>query len=311
MLKAKVAKMGLDVTHFTGKGWRKFRNRFNDETIAQQLIQKSESWKDVFCKGSKVNNHVLMQKMIFFKVKSYVCEICNISNWAGKPLRLQIDHIDGDNTNNEIENLRIVCPNCHSQTHTFCRGNKKSVNHARIAWWQQLSVENMGELSTEIATTKALQVKKRLAKKEELTICGCGNKKEQKSEYCLICKYEKLYKFNPTEKELKQLVWKMPARQVGKLFGVSDKAIEKRCKKLGIEKPSRGYWAKKRLSGKIKPEARKLNISKEELQALVWEMSQAKIAKKLGVSHALISERCKEYSITLPPHGYWRKRENR
>ena len=49
-------------------------------------------------------------------------------------------------------------------------------------------------------------------------------------------------KFDPSRDELEKLVWEMPTTQVGALFGVSDKAIDKRCKSLGIAKPGRGYW---------------------------------------------------------------------
>ena len=51
-------------------------------------------------------------------------------------------------------------------------------------------------------------------------------------------------KFEVTKEELEKLVWEKPTTEVAKTFNVSDKAIEKRCKKFGIEKPSRGYWEK-------------------------------------------------------------------
>jgi len=51
------------------------------------------------------------------------CEVCGINKHNGKPLKLECDHIDGDHTNNVITNLRLICPNCHSQTPTYKNKN--------------------------------------------------------------------------------------------------------------------------------------------------------------------------------------------
>lgn len=57
-------------------------------------------------------------------LRGYSCEVCGISEWNGKKLSLEVDHIDGVHYNNIIENLRLVCPNCHSQTVTYKARNK-------------------------------------------------------------------------------------------------------------------------------------------------------------------------------------------
>lgn len=46
------------------------------------------------------------------------CEICGCVDWMGKPLKLQVHHRDGNRDNNDLNNLQILCPNCHSQTDT-------------------------------------------------------------------------------------------------------------------------------------------------------------------------------------------------
>lgn len=56
----------------------------------------------------------------------YKCSCCGISSWNGKELVLQIDHIDGISDNNDPKNLRLICPNCHTQTETFAARNRKN-----------------------------------------------------------------------------------------------------------------------------------------------------------------------------------------
>jgi len=66
----------------------------------------------------------LRNRLISVGIKENKCECCGISEWNGKEIVCHLDHIDGDNSNHVLENLRIICPNCHSQTDTWCGKNK-------------------------------------------------------------------------------------------------------------------------------------------------------------------------------------------
>lgn len=85
-------------------------------------FQKKVTNKEIFIKNSKRNNNNLIKKRILEgNLLKNECEICKISNtWMNKPIVLQIDHKNGNRFDNRLENLRFLCPNCHSQTETFC-----------------------------------------------------------------------------------------------------------------------------------------------------------------------------------------------
>jgi rubrerythrin len=63
-------------------------------------------------------------KTLLSEIKGYQCECCNLSKWQGKEISLHVDHINGDPYNDKLENLRLLCPNCHSQTDTFAGKNR-------------------------------------------------------------------------------------------------------------------------------------------------------------------------------------------
>ena len=63
--------------------------------------------------------------------RGYNCECCGISEWNGKAITLQVDHIDGDAGNNVPDNVRLICPNCHSQQSNWGARNKGNGRAAR------------------------------------------------------------------------------------------------------------------------------------------------------------------------------------
>ena len=81
----------------------------------------------------RVEGRVLKRIVIINGLLKYECALCKLSgNWNNKPIILQIDHINGNAVDNRIENLRILCPNCHSQTDSFGGRNKGKGTARRI-----------------------------------------------------------------------------------------------------------------------------------------------------------------------------------
>lgn len=110
----KVQKYGIDVSHFTGNGWAR-------NTISNRKTPKEE----ILSKGKQRPHHIL-KRALFESGVPYICAVCGLKEWMKKPLYLEIDHIDGVKENNEIDNIRFICSNCHSQTKFYrYRGRRK------------------------------------------------------------------------------------------------------------------------------------------------------------------------------------------
>lgn len=92
--------------------------QFKERTVkARVALLKKKEQKILDGKTEDLSPYLRKKKVL--NEQNGVCLHCGISEWQGKPLTLELDHIDGNNQNNGRENLRILCPNCHSQTPTW------------------------------------------------------------------------------------------------------------------------------------------------------------------------------------------------
>ena len=105
-VKVRIKDLNLDTSHFTGKGWKKGNST---PTVPKRPLS------ELLTRNSKVQSYKLKNRLLASGVKQAKCELCS---WSRKSvdgrIPIELDHINGDRYDNRIENLRILCPNCHS-----------------------------------------------------------------------------------------------------------------------------------------------------------------------------------------------------
>lgn len=121
-MRRRIDKLGIDTSHWTGQSWRRGKDAITDSRVLTK-----HSRDNIFSKESPYNRAYVRKLVRDNELIPYNCSICGIGDtWNGRPLTLQLDHINGVNNDNRLTNLRWLCPNCHSQTETFCSKNRTS-----------------------------------------------------------------------------------------------------------------------------------------------------------------------------------------
>jgi DNA-directed RNA polymerase subunit RPC12/RpoP len=93
---------------------------YNINPSGKGLLKSKIPLDDIITNKVKFSTMQLKKRLVYENILEYKCVKCgNEGEWMGETISLELDHINGDNNDNRIENLRIMCPNCHSQTPTF------------------------------------------------------------------------------------------------------------------------------------------------------------------------------------------------
>ena len=197
-----VQRLTIDTSHFLGRG-HGTSNNFNPRRLSEILVEHS-----TYC-STHLRKRLISEGLL--KEQCARCGLC--PEWQGKRLTLQLDHVNGTFNDNRIENLRLLCPNCHSQTKNFA-GKALAGRYQRV-----------------------------------VRRCDCGAPISQKANRCLACDCKRRAKIDwPEASDLACEVASSSYTTVAKRLGVSDTAVRKRLKRCGFP-AVRTKWSRKPSGG--------------------------------------------------------------
>jgi hypothetical protein len=152
----------------------------------------------------QISSNRLKKKLIEDGIKEHKCESCELTKWLDEPIPLELHHIDGNSYNNKLDNLTIICPNCHYMTHNYS-GRKTKIK---------------------ISKTRA-----------NPKLCECGIDINKKSKMCKSC-YHRSSRLveRPNIEQLLFEISESSYLEVGKKYGVSDNSIRKWLRNFKKEK---------------------------------------------------------------------------
>ena len=186
---ARIKKLNLSTSHFRGQAHNK-----------NKVLGPKRPIEFYLQEDKQVSSNSLKYRLIKEGIFEHKCYGCNLQTWNSKPIPIELEHIDGNNRNNLLSNLTILCPNCHAQTDTYRGKNIKSYN-TRIKNSPNRKTHNCPRCDVKILKT---------------------------SEMCLSCRgMSRRTVERPSKEELQKLIQENSFCAIGRMFGVSDNAVRK------------------------------------------------------------------------------------
>lgn len=231
VIKKYVEDYGIDTSHFKGRFW--------DTSV----YGKSKPLSEILVENSKYQSSKLRNRLVDDGIKERCCESCGNTEWLGFPIPLELHHINGNHFDNRLENLKMMCPTCHSLYHKYMNNDMIQYNTEHIG-----ISELEKELNKEVKEIKNIKPKVEKPKRYCL-ICGNELGRKQTKYCCYECAKKASCK-RPSYDELLNIMVENEYNltKVGRLFGVSANAIKKWCKHYNITNGSSSFIHKKKIA---------------------------------------------------------------
>ena len=236
-IKFYIKKYNLNISHFANEPWNKGKSvKINQQPLEEILIENS----------NHLNQSSLKKRLFKAGLKKDICEIC------GREESNELHHINGNSTDNRIENLQILCPNCHSKTNNF-KGKNSSIGRRHKSPQELiLSEKEVKEREQKRRESRRIPIEKQKRKLLPDKICPiCGktfHPKSKTTKFCSVTCYDK-ERSKTRRPSYEELIIKLKENKgnftaIGRFYGVTDNAVRKWCRLYQISDKSKDYYLK-------------------------------------------------------------------
>ena len=218
---------------------RKIIDEYNLDLTIINKNRKNENLKDlkklhfkqkipldeILIENSTYNHGNNLKKRLFEEnLKEYICERCGLTEWQGQPIPLQLHHENGIHNDNRIENLKLLCPNCHALTDNFAGKNVKQI--------PKVSKEELIKTIEKNSYTSAAEILG--VDKETASHWYIPYIEEEREKSTMIINSDKA----PARDILKTKIRTMSFVQIGKEYNVTDNSVRKWCDAYNLPRHS-------------------------------------------------------------------------